>query len=81
MFYISSIAAQIAVLEGRASSDQPEESCSPAVESQQSSPTSGSSDRNDPALDYLVQGSTEIPPCLTSSFINHNHLYNVPSIN
>ncbi|KAM9454424.1 uncharacterized protein ppp1r9alb isoform 1-T1 [Clarias gariepinus] len=46
---------QIAVLEGRASSDQPEESCSPAVESQQSSPTSGSSDRNDPALDYLVQ--------------------------
>ncbi|KAF5909277.1 neurabin-1-like isoform X3, partial [Clarias magur] len=45
---------QIAVLEGRASSDQPEESCSPAVESQQSSPTSGSSDRNDPASDDLV---------------------------
>ncbi|MCJ8748040.1 hypothetical protein PDJAM_G00160380 [Pangasius djambal] len=46
---------QIAVLEGRVSSDQPEESCSPAVESQQSSPTSGSSDRNEHASDYLVQ--------------------------
>ncbi|XP_060754941.1 neurabin-1 isoform X2 [Neoarius graeffei] len=45
---------QIAVLEGRASSDQPDESCSPAVESQQSSPTSGSSDRNEHASDYLV---------------------------
>ncbi|XP_072513166.1 uncharacterized protein ppp1r9alb isoform X2 [Salminus brasiliensis] len=37
---------QIAVLEGRASSDHPEDSCSPAGESQHSSPTSGSSDRN-----------------------------------
>ncbi|KAK3530499.1 hypothetical protein QTP86_027775 [Hemibagrus guttatus] len=44
----------IAVLEGRLSSDQPEESCSPAVESQPSSPTSGSSDRNVQASDYLV---------------------------
>ncbi|KAK2818092.1 hypothetical protein Q7C36_022025 [Tachysurus vachellii] len=45
---------QIALLEGRLSSDQPEESCSPAVESQPSSPTSGSSDRNEQASDYLV---------------------------
>ncbi|KAG7315922.1 hypothetical protein KOW79_020788 [Hemibagrus wyckioides] len=45
---------QIAVLEGRLSSDQPEESCSPAVESQPSSPTSGSSDRNEQASDYFV---------------------------
>ncbi|KAF4075257.1 hypothetical protein AMELA_G00232460 [Ameiurus melas] len=45
---------QVAVLEGRVSSDQHEESCSPAVESQQSSPTSGSSDRNEHASDCLV---------------------------
>ncbi|XP_046693522.1 neurabin-1 isoform X2 [Silurus meridionalis] len=45
---------QIAILEGRVSLDQPEDSCSPAVESQQSSPTSGSSDRNERALDFLV---------------------------
>lgn len=64
-----SVGPQIAVLEGRVSSDQPEESCSPAVESQQSSPTSGSSDRNEHASDYLVHGSAESLPCLTFLFI------------
>ncbi|TSK17966.1 Neurabin-1 [Bagarius yarrelli] len=46
---------QIAVLEGRLSSDQPDDCCSPAVESQPSSPTSGSSDKNEQASDYLIR--------------------------
>ncbi|KAI4900097.1 hypothetical protein NFI96_005362 [Prochilodus magdalenae] len=44
---------QIAVLEGRASSGHPEDSCSPAGESQHSSP-SGSSDRNGQTSDDLL---------------------------
>lgn len=64
LIFFLSIGPQIAVLEGRVNSDQPEESCSPAVESQQSSPTSGSSDRNEHASDYLVHGSAQLLPCL-----------------
>ncbi|XP_056314447.1 neurabin-1 isoform X2 [Danio aesculapii] len=44
---------KIACLEGQAGSDQPEESCSPAGESQPSSPTSGSSERNGLSTDDL----------------------------
>ncbi|XP_048053086.1 neurabin-1 isoform X3 [Megalobrama amblycephala] len=44
---------KIACLEGRTGSDQPEESCSPAGESQPSSPTSGSSERNGLSTDDL----------------------------
>ncbi|XP_066517065.1 neurabin-1 [Hoplias malabaricus] len=45
---------QIALLESRAGSDPPEDSCSPAGESQHSSPTSGSSDRNGHTSDELL---------------------------
>ncbi|XP_052401249.1 neurabin-1 isoform X2 [Carassius gibelio] len=44
---------KIACLEGHTGSDQPEESCSPAGESQPSSPTSGSSERNGLSTDDL----------------------------
>ncbi|XP_051559376.1 neurabin-1-like [Myxocyprinus asiaticus] len=44
---------KIAVLEGHSGLDQPEESCSPAGESQPSSPTSGSSERNGLSTDDL----------------------------
>ncbi|XP_016150812.1 LOW QUALITY PROTEIN: neurabin-1-like [Sinocyclocheilus grahami] len=44
---------KIACLEGCTGSDQPEESCSPAGESQPSSPTSGSSERNGLSTDDL----------------------------
>uniref|UniRef100_A0A9J8AYI3 Neurabin-1 n=1 Tax=Cyprinus carpio carpio TaxID=630221 RepID=A0A9J8AYI3_CYPCA len=44
---------KIACLEGCTGTDQPEESCSPAGESQPSSPTSGSSERNGLSTDDL----------------------------
>lgn len=49
--------SQIACLEGHTGSDQPEESCSPAGESQPSSPTSGSSERNGLSTDDLHSGT------------------------
>lgn len=45
---------QIAALEGRVGSDQPEESYSPAAESQPSSPTSGGSDRIEAGSEELI---------------------------
>ncbi len=52
--------SQIACLEGRTGSDQPEESCSPAGESQPSSPTSGSSERNGLSTDDPHSGTEEL---------------------
>lgn len=73
MHIIPHCISQIACLEGRTGSDQPEESCSPAGESQPSSPTSGSSERNGLSTDDLHSGTEE----LGQSFILYKSWSNI----